>query len=49
MPVTTDNILEGQEMFNLTVMSNVARIRAGPRATATGVIDDSTGQCKLLK
>ena len=44
VPVMADTILEGQETFNLTVMSSIARIVAGPRSTATGVIDDSTGQ-----
>jgi len=44
VPVMTDNIVEGQETFNLELMSNIARITMGSRATATGVITDSTGQ-----
>lgn len=44
VPVMMDNIVEGQETFDLTVMSDIPRITTGPRSTATGVIIDSTGQ-----
>ena len=42
VPVTVDSIVEGQETFGLSLMSNNPRITAGPLSTATGVIVDST-------
>lgn len=49
VPVLIDRIVEGPETFNLALMSNIARITTGPRATATGVITDSTGQLFTIR
>ena len=48
VPVTRDDIAEGNEMFDLTltVPSSLApSITAGDRDTAVGVITDSTSKC----
>ena len=44
MPVLMDNIVEGREMFGLSLMSNNPQITTGPLSTATGVIVDSTSK-----
>ena len=42
VPVVADSIVEGQETFGLSLMSNNPRITTGPLSTATGVIIDTT-------
>lgn len=42
VPVFMDSIVEGQETFGLSLMSNNPRITTGPLSTATGVIIDTT-------
>jgi len=46
VPVMSDNIVEGDEMFNmsLTVPSSLGGIGTGPNASALGIIKDSTSK-----
>ena len=51
VPVVNDNIVEGQEEFNilLTVPSSLGpAITAGSRDTATGVIIDKRSKCVIV-
>ena len=44
MPVVMDTIVEGPEMFGLSVVSNIPQVTIDPHSTATGVILDSTSK-----